>query len=160
MTDPLSSGELIPVDGRVGEPHARRLRGPVTLLAVECAGLAAVRLRDPHVPGSWGTCPFRAATGVPCPFCGSTRAAADLTHADLSAAWSSNAYGSVVVVVALAATVGWVLWAALSRRTLSEAARRRAERVAVVGSCAVLAGWVVFGVARLAPGLAWLQPPA
>lgn len=146
--------------GRAVQPRARRVRVPAGLLAVELAGLAAVRLRDPHVPGAWGTCPFRAATGAPCPFCGSTRAAADLVRGDVAAAWSSNAYGAVVVVVTLLGTLGWVLWAGLSRDPLGPRARARLERLAVAGSFAVLAGWVVFGVARLAPGLAWLQPAA
>jgi hypothetical protein len=35
-------------------------------------------------------CPFRAVTGLPCLFCGLTRAFAYATHGEFAAAWDSN----------------------------------------------------------------------
>lgn len=126
-----------------------------SLLAAQLAGMLAVRLRDPHVPGSWGACPVLELTGLPCPFCGSMRAASDLTRLDLAAAWSSNAYSTVVVIGSLLLTLAWVV---------RDAARPAAagvlppERTIVTAAVVLLVGWFVFGAARLHPALAWLQP--
>ena len=74
-------------------------------------GLAALtRLRDPHVSGAAGECPFLALTGLYCPGCGSLRALRDLTDGDLAGALSHN----VLAVAMLAALVVWAarLWLA------------------------------------------------
>ena len=74
-------------------------------------GLAALtRLRDPHVSGAAGECPFLALTGLYCPGCGSLRALRDLTDGDLAGALSHN----VLAVAMLAVLVVWAarLWLA------------------------------------------------
>ncbi len=74
-------------------------------------GLAALtRLRDPHVSGAAGECPFLALTGLYCPGCGSLRALRDLTDGDLAGALSHN----VLAVAMLAALMVWAarLWLA------------------------------------------------
>lgn len=68
---------------------------------------AAVGLRDPHVPGSWGLCPLLSLTGLYCPGCGGLRAVHDLVHLHPVAALGSNA---VAVVLVVALTWGWVVW--------------------------------------------------
>jgi hypothetical protein len=55
-------------------------------LAVGAAVLGAVHLR--HRPAT--ICPFRALTGLPCPFCGGTTAAVRLGHADIRGALSAS----------------------------------------------------------------------
>ena len=43
-------------------------------------------------------CWFRALTGHPCPFCGSTRAVGALCAGDLSAAWQLNPFGVIAFI--------------------------------------------------------------
>jgi hypothetical protein len=85
--------------------------------AAGSAAVLAVALRDPHVPGAWGTCPWLLATGTYCPGCGGLRAVHDLVHLQVVDALSSNAF---VVLTVLAVAVGWVAWfvATLRRRPL------------------------------------------
>lgn len=93
------------------EPTARRtaLRWawPLGTAVTALAATAALRLRDPHVTGSWGLCPWKHLTGWDCPGCGGLRAINDLTHGDVAAASSSN----LVVVLLIPVAIGaWVLW--------------------------------------------------
>jgi len=66
------------------------------------AGVAAVALANLRVPGRPATvCPFRAVTGIPCPFCGGTTAAVRIGHLDLLGALRANpvvVIGAVLVV--------------------------------------------------------------
>jgi hypothetical protein len=56
-------------------------------------------------------CPFKIATGLPCPGCGMTRSVVALLHGDLGASLFFHPLGIVVVAASLAvgATDGW-LW--------------------------------------------------
>ncbi len=67
-------------------------------------------------------CPLRAATGIPCPFCGMTRAVVAAVHGHVLASLAFNPGGIVVLLVALTAvfrpdvltrlrTPGWSLLA-------------------------------------------------
>lgn len=69
---------------------------------------AVVAVRDPHVPGAFGTCPFLVATGLPCAGCGGLRATHDLLHGDVGAALAQNA---LAVGLVLLAAVAWTRWA-------------------------------------------------
>ena len=91
-------------------PRATR---PVGAAVGVLAATLALRLRDPHVTGSWGFCPLRALTGLDCPFCGGLRAVNDLSRLRLSDAVHSNALlvGLVPVLIA-----GWAWWAWRSSR--------------------------------------------
>lgn len=89
------------------EPAVRRLAAPAVAAAVGIAGAAVLYLRDPHLPGAYGFCPFHAVTGWWCTGCGGLRAVHDLTHGDVPAALSSNAFAVVMVVAAVAGWVGW-----------------------------------------------------
>jgi hypothetical protein len=75
--------------------------------AAGSAAVLAVALRDPHVAGSWGTCPWLLATGTFCPGCGGLRAVHDLANVQLADALSSNAF---VVLTVAALSVGWFAW--------------------------------------------------
>lgn len=90
------------------DQRARRLAAPLTAAAGVLAVTVALRLRDPHVPGSWGLCPTKALTDLDCPLCGGLRAVNDLTHLDPVAALSSNLLVVLAIPVAVALWGRWV----------------------------------------------------
>jgi len=110
----------------------------------------ALRLRDPHVSGSWGFCPS-ALLGFYCPGCGGLRAVNDLTHGDLAAAASSNLLLVAVAPLAIAALVWWTgaRWRDRPLRLPAGTARP----AAYLGLAVV----VVFTLLRNLPG-SWLAP--
>jgi hypothetical protein len=123
--------------------------------AVGAAGLAAVTalaVRDPHVPGAWGSCVFFEGTGLWCPGCGGLRAVNDLTSLDLAGALSSNAV-AVGLVALLALWWGVWSWASLAGRTLPWDRWVTPARV-YLGLGVVLA----FSVLRNLPGFEALGP--
>ncbi|GAA4354390.1 DUF2752 domain-containing protein [Angustibacter luteus] len=133
----------------------RRTAAPAAVAGGVAALALALALRDPHVAGSWGHCPFLALTGLPCPFCGGLRAVWELEHGSLSAAASSNLLVVLVLPLALVSLLAW--W----RRCLrgrGGTGSRRSDRL--VGPAAVAGLLVVlgFGVLRWLPALGWLAP--
>jgi hypothetical protein len=60
--------------------------------------VAALWARAPVHPPAM--CPLRAATGVPCPFCGMTRACIAGVHGHISQSLSYNPFGIVVLAAA------------------------------------------------------------
>ena len=125
------------------------LRRPLVVGASVVAATGLVALRDPHVPWSYGICPFHAVTGLWCPACGGLRATYDLAHLHLAAAWGENALWVVVVPLVV---VGWLV--TLVRRARGLPARQVPAWAAVAGLAVV----VGFGVLRNLPGFAWLAP--
>lgn len=99
---------------RLGQRRDRRPSAwaPWGALAVAGAAWAAVAVARPGDGGPvW--CPWRAVTGLDCPFCGATRAMASLGHGDVVAALDHNAL--LVLVVLPMAALGWALWVARAR---------------------------------------------
>lgn len=135
-----------------GSSLLRRTWGPVAVGAGGLALVAALAVRDPHVPGAWGTCIFFDATGLWCPGCGGLRAVNDLVHLDVAGALSSNAMG-VVLIGLLAAWWGLWAWSAASGRTLPWERWVTPAR-AYLGLGVVLA----FSVLRNLPGFEALGP--
>jgi hypothetical protein len=88
-----------------GQSRFSSLRAPLATAGAVLAAWTYVALVDPNVAGLYPVCPFRALTGLDCPFCGGTRAAHALAHGDVAAALDHN------VLVTLAVPVGAVLWA-------------------------------------------------
>lgn len=80
----------------------RRISSPVVVGGMAALGALALHLRDPHVDGSWGFCPFQVMTGLDCPLCGGLRAVNLLTHLDVVGAASSNLMVVVAIPVVLA----------------------------------------------------------
>lgn len=130
----------------------RRVWQPTAVAAGGIAALAAVVLRDPHITGSWGVCPFLYVTGLYCPACGGLRAANDLAHGHLAAALDSNLL--VVALIGYASLV-WAVWTA---------ARVRGVTFAYSTWLSPKIMWVlvvsatVFGVMRNLPAGSWLAP--
>jgi hypothetical protein len=52
-------------------------------------------------------CPLRSTTGLPCPFCGMTRAVVAAVHGDIGASLRYNPGGVVIVVLAVVALLTW-----------------------------------------------------
>jgi hypothetical protein len=115
-------------------------------------GAVLLQVRDPHVPGSYGFCPWLALTGTACPLCGGLRAVHDVGNGDLVAAASSN----LLVVAALPVFVALALgYAVAARRGSGTPYDDRTVRLMLLGAVAVT---VAFWVARNLPFAAWLAP--
>jgi hypothetical protein len=116
----------------------RRMASPLgTLAAVSVAWAGVAWLR----PGDAGPtpCPWRTITGLDCPFCGSTRAAATLASGDVVGALDHNAL-FVLGILPLAA-VAWLLWAGRAWR--GAPAPIVSNRIVVVLMGLTLVWWVV-----------------
>ncbi len=67
------------------------------------AGMLGAAAAWPHLPLHPPlACPLRAATGIPCPLCGMTRAVVAAVHGDVVASLRYNPAGFVIVMVAVA----------------------------------------------------------
>jgi hypothetical protein len=116
--------------------------------AVGAAALAAEVAFDPqqrHVP----LCPFHAATGLWCPFCGCLRGANALAHGHVGTAIRDNVLLVVGVVLAAAWAVDFL------RRSSRGLPSMRLNRAGVVAIVVVLAAFTI--VRNLPPG-AFLAP--
>lgn len=133
-----------------GLPH--RIRTPSLVAGAALTAAAAVAVRDPHEPGSWGFCPVLALTGFYCPGCGGLRAVHDVLHGDLLAGLRSNLMGLVLCGLL---TVLWAAWFVGRWRGRPTAWDRL---VPAWAAYAVLALFVVFSVFRNTPWGSWLAP--
>jgi hypothetical protein len=117
----------------------------LTLIAAVFGGLAvALVVRDPHVPYSWGVCPFFWWTGLYCPGCGSLRAFHDFLTGHLQRAAHENALLPFAVI--------WLVWWWVHKfwRALGRPLRAPPQSAAF---CWTLLGVLtVFCVARNLPG--------
>lgn len=142
-----------PGAGSTSRPRALAMAAGSAVLL----GAALVRL---HTTGGVDVapvplCPFHAVTGLSCPFCGSLRAVADLTHLDVAAALSSNL--PVVLLVLPALVLTWGLW------VQQLVTGRSSPRLRVTNQTWAALGvlFLVFAVWRNLPQLplgAWLAP--
>jgi hypothetical protein len=143
------------VEPRLVTVGARLLRGtrlPWLAAGGVSAMTLALRVRDPHVSGSWGYCPFLVLTGRACPACGGLRAVNDLTHGDVVGALSSNALVVALIPIAVWFWLQWVRAAAGRRPPLGTGPVRM---WIVWGSLGL---GVAFAVVRNLPFGAWLAP--
>ena len=130
--------------------RTRALAGPGGMAAVALAAALLVRQVDPHEPGHYPPCPFRALTGLFCPGCGTLRAAHAALHGDLAGAVDMNVLAVLAVPVVLASWVAWLRRAATGRPRTWLAPPWFPAAVGVV----VVAFWVARNVPALAPFLA------
>lgn len=136
-------------------PPARRLAAPAAATAAFAGWALALRLRDPHVTGSWGSCWFLEGTGLPCPVCGGLRAVHDLTRGDVVAAAGSN----LLVVLAVPVLAGWLaLWARRAATVPAASGWSAVPLPSVRTMLAVVVVVVLFGVLRWFPFAAALAP--
>ena len=121
---------------RAGRPslHATALAGIAVLLL---AGAAALRLDAP--PLSLFFCPFRAATGLPCPGCGCIHAFHFAVRGQLAAAFWCSPLGTLLAL----ACAAHVLWTALRIAGLPYAPDvQLTGRVRWVAAATLAASWV------------------
>lgn len=125
-----------------------RTAGPLLLAAVGLVSGTLVTVVDVNQPGHFPVCPFRALTGLDCPFCGGLRAVHDLGHGRLVAALDQNALVTLAVPLAV---LWWLSWTVRSMRARPA---RPTPRWAVPVTLAVL---LVFWVVRNLPGVPFLH---
>lgn len=89
-------------------------------------------------------CPFRLATGLPCPGCGLTRSWVAAAHGNLATAFADNVFGPVSLVAVMLAVVAAGLLRVVAPARTTVVVRVARSRVVY----AVAAMWVVYGVAR------------
>lgn len=115
-------------------------RAPLQSLAL-LIGLMVIARVALHFQLPMPPCPLRELTGVPCPFCGSTRTFAALAQLDFAAALRLN---PLVCVVACAASALWLLAAVRPENPLARL-RSRSARGAVwkwLLAVALAANWL------------------
>jgi uncharacterized protein DUF2752 len=103
--------------------------------AVPLAAGRLVPLDGTAVDGPELVCPFRAATGLPCPLCGGTRAIALLAHGD----GRFLSYGAVWALIALIAAVAGVVGLAVAGIRRGRSRPRLEPRAWLAASAAVVA---------------------
>jgi Protein of unknown function (DUF2752) len=108
------------------------------LCAVSAGALGGDDLSDGPV-----LCPFRLTTGLPCPFCGTTRSLVALGGGDLGEALSLQPFGPLVAVGAVAVLVA--VFSASARRLVWKARYVRVALVVVALTWAVQLGRVAAG---------------
>jgi len=98
----VSGVSTVPTAAIATAPDARRARD-LRIAAGGLVGAAAIwPLLPVHPPLA---CPLRAITGIPCPFCGMTRACVAAVHGHFGASLSFNPGGVLIVALALIALV-------------------------------------------------------
>ncbi len=134
-------------------------RAPVAALAaglapvpIVASAVAVVTVDSPFSHHLTPPCPFRAITGLWCPFCGGTRAVWAATHGDFRLMLHANALLPVYALFAL-----WAWMAFLGRLTGWWRVPAPGGRAFYAVAVAVLVG---FTVVRNLPGLGALAPPA
>lgn len=118
--------------------RTRRLVAPVAAAVGVAAAWAAVAWLRPDDAGPV-PCPWRLLTGLDCPFCGSSRAAASLAHGDLLGALDHNAL--FVVALLPVALLGWLAWTRAAWR--ERPAPQVPTRAIVVGLVVTLVWWAL-----------------
>ena len=128
----------------IARPLSFDVRQDVVLVAGALALAASCLLTPAGVGAGPVVCPFRIATGLPCPACGSIRSWVALSHGDLAAAWSANPFA-----IGLFVLTGILIVRRLYTATTRRARPRDIDRIlASPATWLLIAIWLVWGTAR------------
>jgi hypothetical protein len=132
------------------------MASPLRLLAATTSAIlgltALVAAVNPFRHQLMPACPFHAATGLWCPFCGGTRAMWAAAHGDWGLMFHANA-----LLPAISACVSWAWLAWAGRVTGRWRLPLPRGRAVFVAAAALL---MAFAVLRNLPGFSVLAPPA
>jgi hypothetical protein len=133
----------------LGSAEPLRQSGAAATLGLAGAAAAALSIAcaisPARVESGPVVCPFRLATGLPCPGCGLTRSWVFIAHGDVGAAVGANPFGFVTMAAAVA-LIAVVMTAAVRGRpipSISPVVRSRPF-------LAVFACWMLFAAVRIA----------
>ncbi|MGV9857324.1 DUF2752 domain-containing protein [Gordonia sp. NPDC003425] len=151
--DRVTGTTVSPYSAPPASPAAASRVGAGLVVAGGVAALAAACIITPygadHGPE---LCPFRVATGLPCPGCGLTRSWVNLMHGDVGRAFAFNLFGPITLAVTVIA-VGLAGWTLVKGRG---AVRRWATPALTRVVIALVAVWIIYGVARgVDAGFGW-----
>jgi hypothetical protein len=112
---------------------------PALVGAGALAACVLVAVRDPNQEGSYGLCPFKAATGLDCPGCGMLRGSHALFNGEVLRALDHNIFLPLILGLLL---WGYVRW---TRRSMGRDLPKRATPPWLMPALAilVLTFWVV-----------------
>lgn len=125
--------------------RATGLHGDVVLGGAALAMCAGLALDPDTVDGGPVVCPFRLATGHPCPACGSIRAWTAALHGRWVDAAASNPF-ALLLLVALVVALAWRVASIVARRPGSPDLDRLVRSHMVL---AVFAAWLAWWAAGL-----------
>jgi hypothetical protein len=126
-------------------PLSREERQSRALLAAGIGGAYIFALVLPFLPklaiGSWSFCAFHKLTGLPCPFCGGTRATRSLLNGDWHQAIYLNPLSIVVLGFGIVFTLLWTVEAIRGRELFHRPRKTSIARTFQVLGVAILAWW-------------------
>lgn len=137
--------------GIVCTSRARALAAPLSAAGAVTAATVVLHRTGGHDLGPFVTCWFHAGTGLHCPFCGSLRGVAALSHGDVLTALHDNA--PVMLLLGVAA----LIW---GRRIVFAMAGKVVDQPRTNGRANMAFGvfFLVFAIYRNTPYGAWLAP--
>jgi hypothetical protein len=123
-----------------------RTRLYLLVLGLSLAGYGWIAW-DAGTRSSFTPCPFKLATGLPCPSCGTTRALAEIASGDIAGSTRTNPFG-LLMAFALVAFPPWIVYDLVRSRDgflrfyrRVEEALRRHRGLAFVCIALVVANW-------------------
>ena len=145
----LTAAKAVP--GTVFTSRTRALALPLGSAGVVAAATLVLHRTGGHDLGPLVTCWFHAGTGLYCPFCGSLRGVAALSHGDVLSAMHNNA--PVMLLLGVAALVwGRSFVFAVAGKVVDQ------PRIGGHATAALAAFFLLFMIYRNTPYGAWLAP--